>query len=165
MQHFIASLLLLSNVSLAKKQESKPAAHILPTTASLIVHVKNIKKVVPEEGAQKVDQLLVSLFDQEEGFPGKKELCKDSRIIPVTGEEMDIEFKGLSEKEHAVAIIHDENGNGKVDLKKALFIPVGLAEGYAASNGAKGTMGPPSFKDAKFPVTLPKTEITVSLEY
>lgn len=153
---FIA--LLLANPSFAKKSENQDST-------TLIVHVKNIKKVVPEEGKEKVDQLLISLFDQEEGFPGKKEMCKDSKIVKVTGESMDIEFSNLAEKEHAVAIIHDENGNGKVDLKKALFIPVGLAEGYGASNGAKGTMGPPKFKDAKFPFKAPKTEITITLEY
>lgn len=158
---------ILTNLSFAgkpvkKKEAVTPPNPVVPT---LIVHVKNIKKVIPEEGKEKVDQLMISLFDQEEGFPSKKELCKEMRTLKVTGEEMDIEFTGLSEKEHAVAIIHDENGNGKVDLKKALFIPVGLAEGYGASNGAKGTMGPPKFKDAKFPFKAPKTEITITLEY
>lgn len=157
--------LLFSQPALANKSKIEGVAEEKPQTATLIVHVKNIKQITPEAGAEKVDQLLISLFDQEEGFPGKKELCKDSKIIKVSGSEMDIEFKGLIEKEHAVAIIHDENGNGKVDLKKALFIPVGLAEGYGASNGAKGTMGPPKFKDAKFPIKIPKTEISITLEY
>ncbi|MCM0606508.1 MAG: DUF2141 domain-containing protein [Xanthomonadaceae bacterium] len=147
--------LLLIQPSFANKTE-------IPT---LILHVKNIKKVVPEEGKEKVDQLLISLFDQEEGFPSKPDLAKDKRVIKVTGTEMDIEFTGLSEKDHAVAVIHDENANGKVDMKKALFIPVGLAEGYAASNDAKGSMGPPKFNDAKFAFKAPKTEITVTLEY
>src|SRR5438552_3406736 len=47
---------------------------------------------------------------------------------------------------YAVACFHDENGNGKLDT--GLFgIP---KEATAASNDAKGTMGPPKFNDAKF---------------
>lgn len=163
----IVLALIFTNLSFAAKpvKKKESVAQPAPVVPTLIVHVKNIKKVIPEEGKEKMDQLMITLFDQEEGFPSKESLAKDKRMVKVTGEEMDIEFTGLSEKEHAVAIIHDENANGKVDLKKALFIPIGLAEGYGASNGAKGTMGPPKFKDAKFPFKAPKTEIIITLEY
>jgi uncharacterized protein (DUF2141 family) len=47
---------------------------------------------------------------------------------------------------YAVACLHDENKNGKLDT--GLFgIP---KEGTVASNHAKGFMGPPSFDKAKF---------------
>ena len=47
-----------------------------------------------------------------------------------------------------MAAYHDENGNGKLDTN-FLGIP---SEGVAASNDAKGTMGPPSYEKAKFAV-------------
>jgi uncharacterized protein (DUF2141 family) len=47
---------------------------------------------------------------------------------------------------YAVAAFHDENGNGKLD--RGMFgIP---KEGVAASNDARGHMGPPKWDDAKF---------------
>jgi len=140
---------------------SEPAS----TAATLVVHVTQIKRVESDPDRPRADRLLVSLFDQEEGFPNGKDEAKDARILSVDGEEMDIQFEGLTPGVYAVAIIHDENGNGRVDLKKALFVPVGLAEGYGASNGAKAAFGPPKFRDAKFAVHAPRTDITISLEY
>lgn len=150
-------VLLLAGLSL-------PSAFAKSETVKLVVHVEGIKKVEPKNGETPKDQLLVSLFDQEEGFPRHKEKATAERIEKVTGDKMDIVFDGLSSGEHAVAVIHDENANGKVDLKY-IIVPVGLAEGYGASNDAKGAFGPPKFADAKFHVTGPKTEVTIKLNY
>jgi uncharacterized protein (DUF2141 family) len=55
-------------------------------------------------------------------------------------------FEGLEKGEYAVSIYQDENENGVMDTN--LFgIP---KEDYASSNNAKGSMGPPKYKDAKF---------------
>jgi uncharacterized protein (DUF2141 family) len=47
---------------------------------------------------------------------------------------------------YAVAVVHDENDNEKLDTN-FLGIP---KEGIGASNGAQGRMGPPKWKKAKF---------------
>ena len=62
---------------------------------------------------------------------------------------------------YAVACFHDENGNGKMDT--GLFgIPT---EGVVVSNHAKGFLGPPSFKDAKFAFTGAATELRLRVGY
>jgi len=48
---------------------------------------------------------------------------------------------------HALALIHDENMNGKLDTNW-LEIP---KEGYYFSNDVKAVRGAPSFSDASFP--------------
>ena len=50
--------------------------------------------------------------------------------------------------EYAVAIVHDENGNGRLDTSW-LGIP---KEGLGTSNNARGRLGPPKYRDAKFSV-------------
>ncbi|MCA1918666.1 MAG: DUF2141 domain-containing protein [Flavobacterium piscis] len=55
-------------------------------------------------------------------------------------------FDNLPAGEYAISTYHDENNNGKLD-KNMMGIP---SEDYAASNNAKGFMGPPAYKDAKF---------------
>jgi len=57
-----------------------------------------------------------------------------------------VTFEGLEKGEYAVSIYHDENNNGKMDTG-FMGIPT---ESYAASNNAKGFMGPPKYADAKF---------------
>jgi len=57
-----------------------------------------------------------------------------------------VTFDNLPAGEYAISTYHDENNNGKLD-KNMMGIP---SEDYAASNNAKGFMGPPAYKDAKF---------------
>lgn len=49
---------------------------------------------------------------------------------------------------YAIAIIHDENANNKMDMR--LFMP---REGFGFSNNPKIRMGPPKFKSAQFGVS------------
>jgi uncharacterized protein (DUF2141 family) len=58
-------------------------------------------------------------------------------------------FKGVAPGTYAVAVYHDENGNGKID-SNFMGIP---KEKTGASNNAKGKMGPPKFQEAKFVVS------------
>ncbi|MDZ3832370.1 MAG: DUF2141 domain-containing protein [Sphingopyxis sp.] len=48
---------------------------------------------------------------------------------------------------YAIAVVHDENSNNKMD--KALFLP---REGFGFSRNPTITTGPPSFKAASFVV-------------
>lgn len=67
-------------------------------------------------------------------------------------------FDNLPAGEYAISAYHDENNNGKLD-KNMMGIP---SEDYAASNNAKGFMGPPAYKDAKFVLAKDsKIEITL----
>ncbi len=56
-----------------------------------------------------------------------------------------LRFTDLRPGRYAIAILHDENGNGKVD--KTLMLP---REGFGFSRDAKIRMGPPSFDSAAF---------------
>ena len=105
--------------------------------ATLTVTVKNLKS---KEG-----KVSVSLFKDEKSFLNDGE----SRHTVITQEgEASVTFDGIHPGVYAVSVIHDENGNGKLDT--AVFgIPV---EPYGFSNNARGTFGPASFDDSKFVV-------------
>jgi uncharacterized protein (DUF2141 family) len=57
-----------------------------------------------------------------------------------------VTFEGIPKGEYAISAYQDENNNGKLD-KNMMGIP---SEDFACSNNAKGFMGPPKYKDAKF---------------
>jgi len=165
----LLSLLMLLSPAFAKPKKTQSTTSTTTTTVvtTSVAAVKDeAKLVVNIEGIKEVKgQLLLSLFDQPEGFPRDKEKAKSYTTPKVTGEKMAITYDKLKPGFYAFSVIHDANENGKPDLKKVLFVPVGLAEGAGASNNAKGSMGPPKFEDAKFEVKAPETQITVKLDY
>ena len=65
--------------------------------------------------------------------------------VRAEGKRVTAEFK-LPPNEYAVAVLHDENDNGKMDYR-LLRIP---KEPYGFSNNAKPRLGPPKFEDAAF---------------
>ena len=89
--------------------------------------------------------VFINVYRSSEGFP--KERHKSLQSISVepknlTAEAVLIIPKGI----YAVAVMHDENNNGKMDTN-FLGIP---KEGYCVSKNATGFMSAPSFSDAKF---------------
>lgn len=60
------------------------------------------------------------------------------------GASVRVVFRDLPAGRYALAVIHDENGNGKLD-SNLMGMPT---EAYGFSRGARATLGPPKFEDA-----------------
>lgn len=67
---------------------------------------------------------------------------------------------GLATGDYAVAAIHDENGNGRLD--KRLVI---LREGFGFSRNPPIRFGPPAFADARFGLTPGSASQTIRMKY
>ncbi len=78
----------------------------------------------------------------------------------LTGEQAKV-FCQLKPGTYAVAVFHDENGNGDLDTN---FIGI-PKEGYGFSNNPKSMMGPPEFKEAAFTVGEEDLEMLIQLKY
>jgi uncharacterized protein (DUF2141 family) len=87
------------------------------------------------------------LFNSADGFPKDSKKAFKSARAQIKDKKATVVFKDLPPGEYAFAVIHDENENGKMDYR--FGIP---QEGYAFSNNAMGTLGPPGFDKAKFKV-------------
>lgn len=101
-------------------------------------------------------KLYVALYNSEDTFlktPYKGE------IVEVTDLKSTAIFKDIPTGEYAVSAFHDVNNNEKMDTK-IFGIP---KEPIGTSNDAKGFMGPPKFKKAKFKVDQ-NTTIKVKIE-
>jgi len=99
--------------------------------------------------------LRVVLWKEPAGFPTQPEKAVAQKSAPVTGPELELSFTGLSRGSYAAAAYHDQNNNGTLD-RSLLGWPV---EPTAASNGARGLVGPPSFSDAVFELKQPAQTI------
>ena len=101
-------------------------------------------------------KVFLALYNSEDTFLKSSKTTKGTNAIVKDGKAIAY-FKGLKKGEYAVSLFHDENDNGKMDTK-IFGIP---KEPYGFSNNAKGFMGPPKFKDAKFTV---ETNKSISIE-
>ena len=71
------------------------------------------------------------------------------------------DFEEVPPGTYAMAVVHDENMNGKLDTG-LLGIPT---EGYGFSNDAKALFSAPSFADASFRYDGGSIDLTMSLHY
>ena len=108
-------------------------------------------------------KLLSSLHDNAKTFPIKPDKAFKRRVVAARKGTLTLAFNDIPPGKYAIATIHDENGNGRLDAN-LIGIP---KEGVGASRGAKGRFGPPEFKDAAFEIksTIEKKEISIQLQY
>ena len=78
---------------------------------------------------------------------------------PISGGKAVLTFNGLKDGVYAVAIVHDENGNGKMDTN-FLGIP---AEGVGVSTNPR-VFGKPSFEQGQFSIKG-NTAIAIETKY
>ena len=69
-------------------------------------------------------------------------------------------FDGLPSGDYALALIHDENGNGKLDT--VMGIP---REGFGFSRNPAIRFGPPKFVESRIEVTSGGVDETVKVKY
>jgi uncharacterized protein (DUF2141 family) len=103
-----------------------------------------------------------ALFDSPVGF--LIEVLRSATnvmVIKVWNTQARCDFEDIPPGTYALAVIHDENSNGKLDTNW-LGIPT---EGYGFSNDAKGSLGAPSFSAASFPYDGRTLDLTISLHY
>lgn len=88
--------------------------------------------------------VFVGLYNKPSGFASEDTYMNFSGLI--LSKDVWIVFDSIPKGTYAIAIIHDENNNQKLDQGE-FGIPV---EGYGFSNDARGILGPPDFRTAMF---------------
>lgn len=83
-----------------------------------------------------------------------------SKSVPAS-DHVTLTFRNVQPGTYAIALLHDENGNGKAD-RALMMMPT---EGFGFSRDAKVKMGPPHFKDAAFEVNGKAVRQTIRMRY
>src|SRR5512146_1075844 len=122
--------LLLSLPGVASAQVSCPGIHIA------ILDIRNSTGTVA-----------CALFESPAGFP--REFLRSATnvmVIKIRNTQARCDFEDIPPGTYAIAVIHDENMNGRLDTN-----PLGIPkEGYGSSNDVKAFLGAPSFSAASF---------------
>lgn len=92
-------------------------------------------------------QILVCLTTNPKAFPDCSKDRGSVRMAVKAADAGDFFVHAPATGTYAIAVVHDENSNNKMDV--AIFLP---KEGFGFSRNPAITVGPPSFKSASFAV-------------
>ena len=98
---------------------------------------------------------------KEDIFPKCRKDPAAHRTVVKAKEEVVLIFKDVEPGRYAVALLHDENENGKPDRVLGMM----PKEGFGFSRDAKVEMGPPKFEDAVFDFTGDGQSLTIRMRY
>lgn len=107
--------------------------------------------------------LAVSVFSESNrsAFPGEAEKADQKHYVKLDGRTaLEIPLEGLSPGVYGIALLHDENSDGKLNTNW-LGIP---KEGFGFSNNPGVYVGAPSFEKVKVKVDE-STKIEIRMKY
>lgn len=81
--------------------------------------------------------------------------------VPASEGTVHLAFANVTPARYAIALLHDENGNGKADRALGMM----PTEGFGFSRDAPVRMAPPKFKDAAFEVSGRAIRQTIRMRY
>ena len=142
------------------RSESPPAppeAPALPATRPSTQSLAHLIIRIVDLHSQK-GQLLFCVFKSADGFPGDSKLAIFSQVQPTTNHVFTLD---LPPGNYAAAVVHDENGNGKLDTN-FIGIPV---EGYGVTNNPKPKRRGAHYSEAVFPLPTSGASLDISIQY
>ena len=129
------------------------AAPLLPAASAMELEVL-IAGIRNQNGS-----VLVALYKDAESYLDAEKFYRRV-VIPADSASLLGIIRGLPAGMYAIAVLHDENDNNKMDTR--FFIP---REGYGFSNNVKPRLRAPSFADTKFEVGDKRTRLEIELQY
>ena len=150
------SLLALVALALAIPELARAAPEAPPPDVTMhtdvTVHVSGLRS---HKG-----QVLACLTTNPRAFPDCGKDAGAHRLAVPAAQAGTIAFGPVPAGTYAIALVHDENGNGRMDL--AVMLP---KEGFAFSRDPAIVFGPPRFASAAFAVAGAPVQQTVRMRY
>jgi len=142
----------LAVLSLALLSASAPCQSPSPESCRLVVHVDGFRNHKGNAG--------ITVFKSPDGWPEDNNKAFMHTGHPFNTDNVTMELQ-LPPGRYAIAVLHDENSNHKLD-RNLIGWP---KEGFGFSNNPKVNLSAPSFGSAAMQVTCPVTETTIHLIY
>lgn len=98
---------------------------------------------------------------REDIFPKCIKDPASHRTVVPAAQEVTITFKNVKPGNYAIALLHDENGDGKANRALGMM----PKEGYGFSRDAPVRMAPPRFRDAVFEHGEEPQSLTIRMRY
>lgn len=125
-----------------------------PSCPGIYVNIPNIEN--------STGTVACALFESPEGFPAEfLHSATHIMMMQIRDTKARCSFLDIPRGTYALAVIHDENKDGKLNTN-FLGIPT---EGYGFSSGAEAGMSAPSFEAASFSYDGQNLDLTIRLDY
>ena len=128
------------------------AAEATATTATLDVNIYGLRSMK--------GNVLVCVTANPRFFPDCSKDPKSFRVNVPARDAAHVSISGITQGTYAVALVHDENANSKMDM--AVFVP---KEGFGFSRNPVVVAGPPKFKAAAFAIDAADVSQRVKMKY
>ena len=100
------------------------------------------------------------LFTKAADFPDGEGIL--TIRVPIAGQNTSCSFPNIEPGSYAIAVVHDENGNGKLD-KNFVGVP---SEGYGVSNNKTYALSAPKWNESTFTLSTNESKtLKVNLRY
>jgi uncharacterized protein (DUF2141 family) len=143
-----------AGLGLATLLASAAMAQAQSAGASLEVVVPQLRNAQGGLGCQ--------LFAGANGFPMKSDQALQTVSSPITNGTARCRFQQVPPGTYAVAVVHDENGNQKLD-SNMLGVPT---EGYGVSNNKTYALSQPRWEESRFDLAAGESrQLTIQLRY
>lgn len=104
--------------------------------------------------------LLLCLSASPEHFPNCGGDPAAQKLKVPANRAADLVFTGVAPGDYALSVMHDENGNGKLDT--TMRIP---REGFGFSRNPVVRFGPPAFRNVRFAVPEGASHLPIKMKY
>jgi uncharacterized protein (DUF2141 family) len=128
------------------------AVEATPATATIDVNISGLRSTK--------GNVLVCVTANPRFFPDCGKDPKGLKASISARDAANVAFTSVAKGTYAVAVVHDENANSKMDL--AVFLP---KEGFGFSRNPAIGAGPPKFKAAAFVVDAAAVSQRVKMKY
>lgn len=132
-----------------------------PTTSSPTTQESSRLEVTISNVRNDEGYLLITMFNSASGFPDDNKKAFETRRVNAERNTVNVIFEDLPHGVYAIAVVHDENDNGKLD-KNLVGAPT---EGYGSSNNLKKMFRAPNFEESKFTVDQNFKKVTIQVNY
>ncbi len=132
-----------------------PAAQLSarPSGTQVVIEVTNLRST---------DGVVRACMTRDSArFPRCQDAAQGYRTVVPAGHAATLRFNNVQPGTYAIALLHDENDNGKADRVLGMM----PREGFGFSNDAPVNMGPPSFGDAAVRVGSSAMHQTIRMRY
>ncbi len=128
------------------------AAEATSATATLEINIYGLRSTK--------GNVLVCVTANPRFFPDCGKDPKSFKTSIPARDAVNVSFTGVTKGTYAVALVHDENANNKMDM--AVFLP---KEGFGFSRNPVIVAGPPKFKAAAFAVDAAAVSQRIKMKY
>lgn len=160
---FIIFLLVSSALFSCKKQVPSPPPSNQVNIIDSLSNADTLGKIqVNLSGMQNTNgKINFALYNNSASYNDPTQVYKSLSLTP-SGSSLSFTLDSIPAGTYAFGVFHDENDNQQID-QNWLGIP---SEGFAFSNNAMGSFGPPSYDQAKFVVLKSQTHVqTIALHF